>query len=286
MVDEKITIVELLEEIPESREILSKYGLHCVGCMASRFETLKEGCMAHGMDEETYNKMMKEIDSLTKPQDFIVEVSSIEEFSSDIRIIKFSVEGFSFLPGAYVLLWQEGYLSEGKVVKRAYSIASSNKEKGFEVCFKIDPLGMFSKKVNSLQVGDKLNMKGPFNAHFVLKPSQDPAFIVAGTGIAPVMSMIRSRDLETTLIYSIKTEKNYIYEKELEKFPNIKKVICVTRQDETKFVKGRITKEIISENLKDTNKDVFICGPKEMVENCLSWLNELGFTKIHVEKWG
>ena len=43
------TIYELLQEIPESVEVLFKYGMGCVGCAIAKGETIREAAMAHGV---------------------------------------------------------------------------------------------------------------------------------------------------------------------------------------------------------------------------------------------
>ena len=43
-------IGELLEAAPEKAEILLEVGMHCLGCPASRMETLEEACNVHGID--------------------------------------------------------------------------------------------------------------------------------------------------------------------------------------------------------------------------------------------
>ena len=43
---------EIIEKAPEKVNILLEAGMHCIGCMASQFETLEEACMVHGIDVE------------------------------------------------------------------------------------------------------------------------------------------------------------------------------------------------------------------------------------------
>ncbi|HOT93685.1 MAG TPA: DUF1858 domain-containing protein [Methanoregulaceae archaeon] len=43
------TIYELLQEKPESVEVLFKYGMGCVGCAIAKGETIREAAMAHGV---------------------------------------------------------------------------------------------------------------------------------------------------------------------------------------------------------------------------------------------
>jgi hybrid cluster-associated redox disulfide protein len=65
MADEKIKgdtpFSELLQKYPETAPIMMKHGLHCIGCHAAAFETIEQGCTAHGMKEEDIKKMLREM---------------------------------------------------------------------------------------------------------------------------------------------------------------------------------------------------------------------------------
>jgi len=50
MIEKDINLVELMEKYPEKVDILLEAGMHCLGCMASHFESLEEACMVHGID--------------------------------------------------------------------------------------------------------------------------------------------------------------------------------------------------------------------------------------------
>lgn len=50
MIEKNINLVELMEKYPEKVNILLEAGMHCLGCMASHFESLEEACMVHGID--------------------------------------------------------------------------------------------------------------------------------------------------------------------------------------------------------------------------------------------
>ena len=56
MAEEKITkkmnIGEIATKHPETMEVFMKHGMHCIGCVAARFETLEQGCEAHGIDAD------------------------------------------------------------------------------------------------------------------------------------------------------------------------------------------------------------------------------------------
>ncbi|RLG13609.1 MAG: disulfide oxidoreductase [Candidatus Nanohalarchaeota archaeon] len=58
MSDEKITkkmgINEVVGKYPETVEVFAKFGLHCIGCIAARFECIEDGAAAHGVDADKF----------------------------------------------------------------------------------------------------------------------------------------------------------------------------------------------------------------------------------------
>lgn len=43
-------IGDVLDKYPETAEIFFSIGMHCLGCPASRGETIEEACQVHGAD--------------------------------------------------------------------------------------------------------------------------------------------------------------------------------------------------------------------------------------------
>ena len=56
MSEQKITknmnIEEVIKKHPETVEIFTKYGFHCIGCAAASFESIEDGAKAHGVTAE------------------------------------------------------------------------------------------------------------------------------------------------------------------------------------------------------------------------------------------
>ena len=48
-VNGKTLIGEIVTRYPEAIEILLSIGMHCLGCPASRAESLEDACAVHGM---------------------------------------------------------------------------------------------------------------------------------------------------------------------------------------------------------------------------------------------
>lgn len=45
-------IGDVLDQHPETTQIFLSIGMHCLGCPASRGETIEEACMVHGADAD------------------------------------------------------------------------------------------------------------------------------------------------------------------------------------------------------------------------------------------
>jgi hybrid cluster-associated redox disulfide protein len=55
-------ITEIVEKHPETIGVFMQYGMHCLGCVAARFENLEEGAKAHGIDVgEFINELNKAV---------------------------------------------------------------------------------------------------------------------------------------------------------------------------------------------------------------------------------
>ena len=63
----KDTIIgDILDIAPETAPLFMPIGMHCLGCPASRGETVEEACMVHGIEvEELLEELNKQIASST-----------------------------------------------------------------------------------------------------------------------------------------------------------------------------------------------------------------------------
>jgi hybrid cluster-associated redox disulfide protein len=64
MITKDMLMNDIIEKYPQVAPILMGYGLHCVGCHFSSFDTLENGIKIHGMDEETFEMLLKDVNSL------------------------------------------------------------------------------------------------------------------------------------------------------------------------------------------------------------------------------
>ncbi|MBD3362517.1 DUF1858 domain-containing protein [Candidatus Dojkabacteria bacterium] len=59
-------ISDIVELYPKAAELLlEEYGLYCINCFMSEFETLEEGAIRHGIDGKDFEKLLEEVNNLT-----------------------------------------------------------------------------------------------------------------------------------------------------------------------------------------------------------------------------
>ena len=60
---EKDTIIgDVLDIAPETAPLFMAIGMHCLGCPASRGETVEEACAVHGVDVDEFLKHLNAFD--------------------------------------------------------------------------------------------------------------------------------------------------------------------------------------------------------------------------------
>lgn len=60
-IEKTMTFQQILEANPKAGAILMRYGLHCIGCHISAFETLEQGSKAHGLTDEQITSMVTDL---------------------------------------------------------------------------------------------------------------------------------------------------------------------------------------------------------------------------------
>ncbi len=72
-----MTVREVMTLVPAAADIMSEYGLNCFACAVGGFEPLKQGCQMHGMDDETIEALIEDINDAIgqapdKPQELTI----------------------------------------------------------------------------------------------------------------------------------------------------------------------------------------------------------------------
>jgi ferredoxin-NADP reductase len=199
------------------------------------------------------------------------------------------------LPGQHYdvrLTAPDGYRAE-----RSYSIASSPLEEGV-VELTVDRLegGEVSSYFHGVLVeGDQVEVRGPFASYFVWRDEQPVLLIGGGSGVVPLMCMLRHRrrtqpDLPMRLIYSARTRREVLYADEL----GDDAIVALTRELEgvptpglSRVQIGRIFPGLIAAEAFDSGL-AFICGSDRFVEPMANMLLAAGYSpdRIRTERFG
>lgn len=181
----------------------------------------------------------------------------------------------------------------GKPVKRPYTPSSLPGTTGFfDLTVKHYDAGAVSTYLHSQQIGDTVSMSGPnAGGHWVAEMAKRVGFVAGGTGITPMISIIRwilasKIDAELFLIFANKTEADIIFHQEWERnvrdYPNFHchHVLELPPAGWAQGV-GRITTETLRIHLPPPGPDttVFLCGPPPMVDSLEPTLKELGYSE-------
>lgn len=52
MITKEMLIGDIIRTYPEVGDVLLHFGMHCIGCMAARGESIEDACAVHGLDVE------------------------------------------------------------------------------------------------------------------------------------------------------------------------------------------------------------------------------------------
>jgi len=195
--------------------------------------------------------------------------------------------------------------SDGYSAVRSYSIASApNSERRIELTVERLPNGEVSPYLTQqIAVSDRLELRGPIGGWFVWHAQQtEPIQLVAGgSGIVPLMAMIRSRALAGStapfrLLYSVRKPEAVLYREELQALSDqdhsLGLTYAYTRIGPKDWPRpaGRIDAALIA-NTTWPSKLVptcYVCGPTSFVESTAGLLTAIGNNpdKIRTERFG
>jgi ferredoxin-NADP reductase len=201
------------------------------------------------------------------------------------------------LPGQHVdvrLTADDGYQAQ-----RSYSIASPPEDELLSLTVERLNDGEVSPYlVDELRVGDQLQLRGPIGGYFVWTTAKGgPLCLIAGgTGVTPLMAMVRHRDkssgrIPTLLLYSARSLDNVVYQKELDAMAlrdtSLRVVYALTREQPEDWMghRGRINKALLAETCFPVaqNPAIYVCGPTSFVEAVSGLLVELGFDPLGIK---
>jgi len=183
-----------------------------------------------------------------------------------------------------------------KEVVRSYTPVSSDVNPGyFDLLIKSYPTGNISRHLATLNIGDKMKVKGPKGA-MVYTPNMVRHFgmIAGGTGITPMLQVVKAilrgrssgDKTEVDLIFANVNEEDILLKQDLDKLARedsgfrVHYVLNNPPEGWTGGV-GFVTADMIKERFPAAASDVkvLICGPPPMVSAMKKATESLGFAK-------
>lgn len=239
-------------------------------------------------------------------QFYTLTIQDIQKETDHAVTITFEVpdnlkDVFSFKAGQYITLKT---IINGNEIRRDYSLCASPKSGELKVAVKAVENGTFSVYANKqLTIGDTLEVAPP-RGRFVFEPNdkktKNIALFAAGSGITPVLSIIKCALEEEVysnviLVYGNKTTKDTMFLNELLELQHQYKdrfsiQFVFSQADEDDAIFGRIEKSTVNYVMKNKHKHVevdayYICGPEGMIHAVKDVLKEHDISEdvIHYE---
>jgi propane monooxygenase reductase subunit len=229
-------------------------------------------------------------------QEAVAEVVSIDRVTHDMRHLVLRLTEpteIKFFPGQYLDI-----AVPGTEEVRSFSMANTtSREDGrLEFVIKVYPDGLFSHFLDSqLQVGDQLNLTGPYGM-FTLREGHDTdlVFVGGGAGMAPILALLRSMaergiTRKAVYYYGARRRRDLCFEDELRelegKLENFRYVPALSEpeaDDGWDGEVGLITDVVKKHESGLKNAHAYICGPPPMVEAAMPLLSQLGVPDKHV----
>jgi len=193
---------------------------------------------------------------------------------------------------------------DGYQAQRSYSIASAPGDGRLDLTVeRIEDGEVSPYLVDDLLPGDRFELRGPIGGYFVWEdePGGPVLLLAGGSGIAPLMSMLRHRaatasEVPTRLLYSSRALGDVIYREELDRLAadgaGFEISLTLTRAQPPGWegYERRIDDELLAEVAWPATERplAFVCGPTTFVEVAASALSRLGYepARIKTERFG
>ena len=251
-----------------------------------------------------------------EPTRYNATIVGREEVGAQLLVLRVRTDApvFDFKPGQFTVLGllaseprvpeaddEEPPVEAGRLIRRAYSIASSNLEKHYaEFYITLIASGQLTPRLFALPFGGRLFLGSKPSGAFTLDrvaPGRTVLLVATGTGLAPYMSMLRTMLVHDTqrsviVLHGARYSWDLGYRGELESLarlrPNFTYIPSITRPDEDphfrgnigrvqRLLEGGVVQLLSGQPLDPARMDVFLCGNPDMIRTARDTLKARGF---------
>jgi ferredoxin-NADP reductase len=293
----------LAAEIPFAADLSSKIGQLPVAlrALARRALPLLDRASAQlELDLPLLEAALGKLDRTLSLRQIRARVLEVRDETHDVKtfVLRPNARFPAYRPGSYVTL----QLSiAGRALERSYSLSSTPTQDGL-IAFTVKrvPGGLVSNWISdNLRAGDVLTLSAPAG-QFVLPHELPPKLVMisAGSGITPVMSMLRQLLAEraTTQIvfmHFARTPRDLIFHDELVRLassaPNVQLTLCVEQAGPAwTAARGRFSQALLESVAPDFRAlQTYLCGPSGFMRSVMQTLEQAGadLSKLRYERF-
>jgi len=244
------------------------------------------------------------------------ELSDVKNVNYNTKLFTFKVPGQDKLPvSSFILTKAPLKDKDGKDLTRPYTPLTPLSKDEIRLLVKIYPDGQMAKHLETLQVGDKLEIKGPLpKIPYAANTKKEIGMVAGGTGLTPMLQVIEeilhdpNDKTKVTLLFANTTEKDILLKEKLDKLAathkNFQVYYIVDKPSSSwKGFGGHVSKDVLGKILPNPKLGketlVYVCGPpgfykavsgeknmKDYSQGELSGiLKELGYNESQVFKF-
>jgi propane monooxygenase reductase subunit len=213
-------------------------------------------------------------------------VVAVRRLTHDIRGLELALDAeVPFRAGQFAEL-----CPAGNEVWRSYSMANPpSASDRAEFMIKVIPGGQFSSRLETLEAGDAIRLRGPLGSFWVRDHGRPLLLVGGGAGMAPLWSLLQ--DLAehhdgrpVRFFYGARTADDLFHldeiaaiGKELPDFQFVAALSDVPAGGEGPFERGLVT-DVLAARLGRaiTEHDAYLCGPPPMIDAGLTLLEGFG----------
>jgi NAD(P)H-flavin reductase len=231
-------------------------------------------------------------------QSIIAKVAAVRDLTHDVRQIDFELlepPEVTFAAGQFVS-FEVDRPGFPVPATRPYSIASPPEHRrSIQLVLNRVPGGPGSSYLFGLREGDDTLFKGPVGSFTLRDSARDVLFVVTGTGIAPIRSMLWSLALgrstrRITLFWGLRSERDLYYQEELaflqNRLPNFSFTTTLSQPTTSwRGSAGRVVPLVAATVTDVSSLEVYLCGNGGMIRDVRDVIRQKGLCPIYTEQY-
>lgn len=211
----------------------------------------------------------------------IVKVRSIQFITHDVlRIVTEKPLGYNYTPGqaTEIAINKDGWKNE----KRPFTFTCLPKHNYLEFSIKTYPSHKgVTNELLQLKKNDELILHDVFGA---ISYKSEGIFIAGGAGITPFICIFRDLQAENKigsnkLIFANKTQSDIILAEEFKTLLGNNFINILSDEEVEGYAHGQITEAFLKDYVKNSPKNIYLCGPPPMMKAIQKQLLSLGVAK-------